>query len=484
MTTSVPGQPGPAATPGADGGSGDGVAQAGDAPAVNSIFAAQYRTLTLGIVAVTTIAAFEAMGVITAMPAAATDLNGLTWYAWGSTAFAVASLFAMATAGGWADRAGPVPPLVTGLGAFSLGLVLAGVAPEMWVLLAGRALQGLGFGGVIVAIYVVIGRAYPEHLRPRAFTALSGAWVIPGITGPLVAGIITETIGWRWVFFGVLLLLAPIAAVLIPRLQSMHVAPDPNAVEMKGRKTLALLAAIGTGLLQLAGQRLDALTPLLALVALIALGYSIPKLLPSGALGLKRGLPTVVMLRGFFAGAFFATEWFIPLLLVNERNLSFALAGGALSGAAVGWFIGSWYQGRPSTQMSRYTLVRLGAFMTTLGIGLSAAIVIDSIPWWSIAITWTIGSFGMGILFGSLGVLLLEQSAPEKQGVNSAALQMADQLGVIFCTGLGGVIFAAGHTAAGQDGNVYLTIFAVMLAIGVFATLVSGRAEPKATQAA
>ncbi len=122
--------------------------------------------------------------------------------------------------------------------------------------------------------------------------------------------------------------------------------------------------------------------------------------------------------------------------------------------------------------------------MTTLGIGLSAAIVIDSMPWWVIAATWTIGSFGMGILYGSLGVLLLEQSAPEKQGVNSAALQMADQLGVIMCTGLGGVIFAAGHTAAGQDGNVYLTIFSVMLAIGVFATLVSGRANPKATQAA
>ncbi len=274
VTTSAPRQPGQSgpASPGADG--SDPSAQP---PVVNSIFAARYRTLTLGIVAVTTIAAFEAMGVITAMPAAATDLDGLSWYAWGSTAFAVASLFAMATAGGWADRAGPVPPLVTGMGAFSLGLVLAGLAPEMWILLCGRALQGLGFGGVIVAIYVVIGRAYPEHLRPRVFTALSGAWVIPGITGPLVAGIITETIGWRWVFFGVLLLLAPIAAVLIPRLQSMHVAPDPNAVGLKRRKTLALLAAVGTGLLQLAGQRLDLLTPLLAFVALVALGLQHPQ---------------------------------------------------------------------------------------------------------------------------------------------------------------------------------------------------------------
>ena len=99
----------------------------------------------------------------------------------------------------------------------------------MPVLLLGRAFQGLGFGAAIVALYVVIGRAYPEHMRPRVFTALSGAWVVPGIVGPLVAGLITDAFGWRWVFFGVLMLLIPVGAVLIPRLQAMHVEPDPDA---------------------------------------------------------------------------------------------------------------------------------------------------------------------------------------------------------------------------------------------------------------
>jgi MFS family permease len=256
------------------------------------------------------------------------------------------------------------------------------------------------------------------------------------------------------------------------------VEPDPDARPQKGRKRLAFLVAAGAGLLQYAGQRLDWIGLLLAVPALLLLAASIPQLLPEGALRLRRGLPTVVMLRGFFAGAFFAAEWFIPLLLVSERSLSYALAGGALSGAAIGWFIGSWYQGRPSTRMPRFRLVEVGSFMTTLGIALTMLVLIPAVPWWIVVATWSVGSFGMGILYGSLGVLLLELSMPEKQGVNSAALQMADSLGVIFCTGLGGVIFAAGHTATGEDSGTFAVIFLVMLALAIFATAVSPRVRP------
>lgn len=444
---------------------------------VVSIFSGSYRALTLGIISVMTIAAFEGMGVITAMPAAARDLDALTWYGWGATAFAVASLFAMATAGSWADRSGPVPPLAAGLAVFSIGLAVAGAATSMALLLAGRALQGLGFGAIIVALYVVIGRAYPESLRPRVFTALAGAWVVPGIVGPLVAGAITQAWGWRWVFFGVLFLLLPVALVLLPRLRSMHVAPDPDATPANGRKKLAFLASSGSGLLLYAGQRLDLIGLALALVALMLLASSVPQLLPPGALRLRRGLPTVVMLRGFFAGAFFASEWFIPLLLVNERDLSYSMAGGALSGAAVGWFIGSWFQGRPSTQLSRFRLVQLGSAVTTIGIAMTALVVFDAVPWWVVVFTWTLGSLGMGVLYGSLGVLLLELSRPEEQGVNSASLQMADSFGVIACTGLGGAIFAARHVQAGQDAGVYLTIFCVMVGLAIFATSISGRVQ-------
>jgi MFS family permease len=426
------------------------------------------------------IIAFEAMGVITAMPSAARDLNGLSLYAWGSTAVTAAALFATASAGGWADRKGPVPPLAAGLAGFMIGTIVCGVAPTMIWLLIGRGLQGLGFGASIVAIYVVIGRAFPEHMRPRVFTGLSGAWVVPGIAGPLLGGWITEIFGWRWVFFGVLLLIIPVAAVLIPKLQSIdpESIPAGNEAPIPGRKRAALFAAIGVVMLQAAGQMLDLLAIPLAIAGVAALGFTMPKLLPRGTITAARGLPTVVLTRGIFAGAFFGAEWFIPLMLVRERGLSSILAGGALAGAAVGWFIGSWLQGRPTVSMSRDRLVVVGAIFTTLGMAASSFVALEVVPWQIIVLTWSVGAFGMGMLYGTLGVLILKLSPPKEQGVNSAALQISDSLGVILATGLGGVIFATAHVKAGADAGVYLTIFLVMTAIAAVGTVLSPRVAP------
>lgn len=448
-------------------------------PSTGSIFEPGRRTLTLGIVAIITVSAFEAVGVMTSMPVAVRDLDGLPLYAWAFTAFVVTSLYAMVVAGEWADRNGPVRPLVGGAGFFATGTLVAGVAPSMLAFLAGRALQGFGAGAVIVAIYVVIGRGYPEHLRPRMFTALSGSWVLPGIVGPAVAGTVTDHVGWRWVFLGVLVLMVPIVVVLIPRLLALHLPGDPDAVPQPGRKRRALLAAAGTGLLQYAGQRNDVWSLPVAAVAVLALAVSVPRLLPEGALRLRRGMPTVVMERGMVAGAFFAAESFLPLMLVSERGLSSAGAGMTLSGAAIGWFLGSWYQGRPTTRRSRPALTVLGTAMVTVGLATTTVVLLPWVPPPLGVVTWGIGAFGMGVVFGTLGVLLLEQSPAEEQGVNSAALQVADSLGSILCTGAAGAVFAARHVAGGQDADVYLTIFVGTTLLAAVATAVAPRVRPR-----
>ena len=444
-----------------------------------SIFDAEHRTLTFGVVAVITVAAFEAMGVITAMPVTVRELDGLSLYAWTFTAFVVTSLFAMVVAGEAADRRGPLPPLMVGAALFALGTLVAGAAPTILWFLLGRAVQGLGSGAVIVAVYVVIGRGYPEHMRPRMFTALSGAWIVPGLLGPAVAGTVTDTVGWRWVYIGVLVLMIPIVATLVPRLLALHLPGDPSSRPQPGRKRRALMAAFGTGLLQYAGQRLDLWSLVLLAVGLVLLALSVPRLLPVGALRLRRGLPTVVMQRGFVAGAFFAAEAFIPLMLVNERGLSSARAGLTISGTAVGWFLGSWYQGRPATKRSRPSLVWLGNLVVTIGIALTAVVLIPGVPTAVSVLTWGTGAFGMGVVMASLGVLLLDLSPAAEQGVNSASFQVADSLGVVVATGAAETVFAAGHVAPGRDAGVYVVIFAGSTAVAAFATAVAGRVRPR-----
>ncbi len=99
---------------------------------------------------------------------------------------------------------------------FGAGLAIAGTAADMPVLVAGRVVQGFGAGSVPAAAYVAIGRAYPERLRPRMFATLSTAWVVPGLVGPALAAQVASHVGWRWVFLGLLPLVAVSCAVTVP----------------------------------------------------------------------------------------------------------------------------------------------------------------------------------------------------------------------------------------------------------------------------
>ena len=94
----------------------------------------------------------------------------------------------MVAAGELTDRVGGRTPLLLGVGAFLAGLLTAGLAADMAVFLLGRALQGVGVGLLIVVTYVVVGDQYPERLRTTVFGAISAAWVIPSLVGPVVAG--------------------------------------------------------------------------------------------------------------------------------------------------------------------------------------------------------------------------------------------------------------------------------------------------------
>lgn len=136
----------------------------------------------------------------------------------------------MTAAGSWTDRRGPTSPLLVGVGLFVVGLLVAGFAPTMVVLVVGRIVQGVGSDMLIVALYVVVARVYPEPVRPRVFAAFAAAWLVPGIIGPGVAGLVVEHLGWRWVFLGVPVLAVPALLVLRPALGAM----PSGAVEAGG----------------------------------------------------------------------------------------------------------------------------------------------------------------------------------------------------------------------------------------------------------
>jgi MFS family permease len=452
-----------------------------------SVLSSGHRGLTVGIVAVVFLIAFEAMAVATAMPVAVRDLDGLPAYAWAFSGFLSASLFAMVSAGEWSDRRGPRQPLLAGIVAFGVGLVLAGTAAQMPVFIVGRAAQGVGAGFIIVAIYVVVARAYSEEMRPRVFSALASAWVLPSIVGPVIAGYLADAVSWRAVFLGVLPLLIPAALMVLPRLGRFEGA---SAVDMPAgapgrtrsagarRRGLALAAAAGAAVLQYAGQHLVWSSVLVAVAGLALLAPSVPRLLPPGSLRFARGLPTTVVMRGVLAASFFGAETFVPLMLVEHRGLATATAGLCLTGAALGWASASWYQGRPQLRVRRSRLIQIGCLAVAVAIGGVALVLLPAVPPVVAAVAWTVGGLGMGVAMASVSLLTLQQSPVADQGANSAALQLSDALGGVVFIGLGGAIFAAGTRSGWSLPVTFAVIYLIMAAVAVVGFALAHRVRP------
>jgi MFS family permease len=437
------------------------------------------RTLTVGIVGVVSLVAFEAMAVATAMPVAVKELDALPQYGWAFSAFLVSFLFSTVVAGQLSDQRGPRLPLLGGIGFFGAGLLVAGLAPDMAVFVLGRFLQGLGAGGLIVSVYVVVGRAYTEARRPQVFALLSAAWVVPSIVGPPVAGFLADNASWRWVFLGVLVVAAPIVALVVPSLAGVGGAVGTPA--RRASTWAALGTASAVALLQYAGTRHDLLSVGIALLALGLLVPTAPRLLPHGTLRAGRGLPTTVLMRGVLAAAFFGAETFLPLGLVNERQLSTTLAGMTLTGAALGWSTGSWLQGHPARERPRWQLVQFGCVLVAVGNVVAGVVITTGLPVAIAAVGWTLGGLGMGLGMASVSVRSLELAPVEDHGFTSSALQVCDGMLSTIAIVAASTLFAAWHTAPGQDSDVFAVIYAVMAAIAVLGALVAPRMRPART---
>jgi len=452
---------------------------------VRGLWAPPTRGLTVGLVLSITFVASEALAVVTVMPLVAQDLGGLHLYGWVFSAFMLGSVVGIVAAGREADRRGPAIPFVAGLVLFGAGLAVAGLAPSMDVLVAGRVLQGLGAGAVPSVAYAAIGRSFPGPLQARMMAVLSTAWVVPGLAGPAVAAEVAHVFGWRWVFLGLLPVVAVAGAIAVPAL--IRLGP-PGAGPVQERQVIhGIVVAAGAtmilaGLTLIAGSGTPAagraISTAAAGAALIVAGVAaglpaLRRLVPAGTLTARPGLPATILSRGLLTFTFFGADAYVTLAITAVRHRSPLVAGIAVTGATLGWTAGAWVQARLSETWPGRRFVRIGLVIVLAGIAGMVLVLQPHVPVAVGLVAWTVAGLGMGLAYAPLSLMMLRHAPPGREGRASASLNLADVLGTALGIGVGGAAVAAG---AGRNLPLGITAaFAASAAVGVVALMVTRR---------
>ncbi|MEO7060442.1 MAG: MFS transporter [Lapillicoccus sp.] len=455
-------------------------------------FAPAYRLVTIALVALVSIIAYEAMAVATAMPSAAEELDAVRSYGLAFSVMLTGQMLGIVLAGVWADRAGPMPALYAGQLLFAGGATICALAPTFPVLLLGRAVTGLGAGLAVVVLYVIVGQAYPSRVRPRVFSFVSAAWVLPSLVGAPLSGWLAATFTWRLVFW---IVVPPALLTLVVlyrqrvsltggRVDEPRDAPgDDRAAERVAHRRaarLGVLVALAAGALQLGTHERVALLSWPALVALAGAAGIVavtPRLLPDGTLRMALGVPSVILSRFLLPAAFNGTITYVPLMITQERGGSLASAGIVLAIGSLGWTLGSWIQGHPSMATHRAALVSVGAgFLATGCLGL---VLVSAAGWtvWLFSAAMVSAGLGMGLATSTLSVLLLDLVPPAEFGRASASLQLADVLGSVIGIAAASAAFAALHVAGG-DTRTYLVIWSGLAVVAAVAVVSGLRCRP------
>jgi MFS family permease len=447
----------------------------------DGIWAPARRVLTVGLVLAVTFVAFEALAVATILPLVGHHLGDLRLYGWVFSAFLLASLVGIVVAGTLADRVPLGQPMLAGLALFALGLVIGGTAPDMAVLVAGRAVQGLGAGVVPAVAYVAISRCYPDAVRPRMFAVLSTAWVVPGLVGPAVAAVVAAAVGWRWVFLGLIPLVIMTGALVVLALRNVPPLASPGTAPVPYLAVLGVVAGAGAALASLNSGVLPVVV-VGGIAGAVLLVASLRRLTPPRNLSARPGLTATILSRSLLTCCFFAGDAYVPYAIVTVRHAPTALAALALTASTLTWTAGSWVQARYIARYGPRRLVRIGECVVAAGLAVMCVVLLPSAPPALAIVAWALAGGGIGTAYAPLSVATLDRAAPGEEGRATSALQLCDVLGQALGTGVAGAIVAASATGIGHGPGVALA-FSFAIAVALIGVVAGARLPAELTRA-
>jgi EmrB/QacA subfamily drug resistance transporter len=434
------------------------------APGPPPIMTRRDKILTLvGVLLSLLLSALDQTIVATSGPAIQRDLHiAPSLYPWLTTAYLVASTVMLPVYGKLSDTFGRKPILLTGVILFLLGSLICGISPNVMVLIAARAIQGLGAASLFTSVFAVIADIFPPAERGKYMGLIGGVMGLASVIGPLIGGIITDTLGWHWVFFVNL----PIGAVALwfivmkmPNLHPKHYGERPH-VDIPGALWLVtglvpLLIALSLGRAHVqpgAGGYAWTSAPMLTLLGIAAVGlagfFASERRTAEPILDLDIfrnktvGLGSLAM---FFIGAgFLFGVVFLPLFMVNVVGVTATHAGLTMTPLTLGIVAGSIATGQIVSRVGRYKALMLGSLvLLMIGFAVMGFTLTPQSTQTEVTLKMILVGLGIGPSM-PLYTLIVQNAADAKDlGVVTAASTFARSLGTVIGVAAFGTLFGA-----------------------------------------
>lgn len=405
----------------------------------------------------------------TALPTVVGDLEGTDDLLWVNTAYVLAGTVVMPVLGRLGDAVGRRRVFIAALAVLMLGSVVGGLAQDMPTLVAGRAVQGLGGGGLIVLVQAIVGDIVPARRRPPVLSAIGAVFALSALLGPVLGGWLTDTVGWRWAFWINLPLGA--VAILTAYRRLPRAGPgtgwdgDRGRIDVPGVVTLATAVTALTFLVSWAGAdrrpgatvlAATSVVALLATVGFVAVERRAAAPLLPRSLFRNRSFTAAVVAGMVLAVAMFGTVGYLPTYLQMAVGLSPTRAGLMMLTLVAGLGLATVGSAQVVSRTGRYRgLPVLGAAAVITALELMSTLHPDS-SLVSIGLYLFLMGAGIGCAWEVL-VVVAQNTVPSDQvGVATAGNGFFREVGVLVGTAVVGAVFTARLGAAlGSPGQLH-----------------------------
>lgn len=410
----------------------------------------QFLALFTAVMLPMFLAAVDQTLLATATPTIASELGSLAETSWIAVGYLLAATVMAPLYGRMGDRFGRREALLAALLVFALGSLWCGVSGAMGTLVAGRVVQGLGGGGLMVLSQALIGELVPPRDRPRYQGYFAVVFTASSVGGPVLGGFVVHHGSWRWLFLANL----PLCLLAAWRVWRLPKAPRSAArdapLDPGGLLLFVLTACSALLWLSLVGHRFAALSPASLALAATALvgGWALWRqqqrhpnpFLPLDILRLP-GVGWVCLSVVGFAGTMFALVFLLPIYLQVGQGASASSAGLQMLPLTAGIVAGSWLNGRLTLRLGetgRLPVFGLAAAaLALLALALAPALHLVT------TLAMAVCGLGFGTVMPNAQLTTQMRAGRERLGAASSLLSLTRSLGASLGTAaFGGLAFA------------------------------------------